>query len=109
MTFSTELARSTKEYNRVPQQLRDEINKLNQELAGATSGSKKKDLQKQLDRAYRKFERSVAVYGMISLRTDGRKVVIDQKLEQPRTPAKKWDIHQLEPGPDGRLVYAAAD
>lgn len=109
LIFSTELARSTKEYNTVPQQLRDEINKLNRELANAASESKRKDLQKQLDRTYRKLERSVAVYGMISLRTDGRKVVIAQKLEQARSAAKKWDIHQLKPGPDGRLEYLSRD
>jgi hypothetical protein len=73
LIFSTELARSTKECNTVPQRLRDEINRLNQELARATTGSKKK------------------------------------QLEKPRSLAKKWDLHRLEPGPDGRLVYLSRD
>ncbi len=34
-------------------------------------------------------------YGMINLRTDGRKMIIAQKLERP-SGSSKWDIHQLE-------------
>jgi hypothetical protein len=44
-------------------------------------------------------------HGMINLRTDGQKVVLAQKLEQPRSNAEKWYIHRLEPGPDGCLRY----
>jgi hypothetical protein len=58
-----------------------------------------------LDTEISQLERSIAVYGMINLRTDGEKVVLTQKLEQPRSKADKWDIHCLEPGSDGRLRY----
>jgi hypothetical protein len=51
-------------------------------------------------------ERSIAIYGLINLRTDGKKAMIAQKLEKPISNAEKWDIHLLEPGPDGRLRYA---
>jgi hypothetical protein len=46
---------------------------------------------------------------MINLRTDGEKVVLAQKLEQPRSKADKWDIHRLEPGPDGCLRYVSTN
>lgn len=48
--------------------------------------------------------RTVAVYGMIDLRTDGEKVVIAQKLEQA-APRGEWDFYQLEPDKDGVLGY----
>ena len=51
------------------------------------------------------LERSVAVYGMISLRTDGHKVLMAQKLERRRSKAHKWDLQLLQPGPDGRLRH----
>jgi len=44
---------------------------------------------------------------MISLRTDGHKVLFAQKLERPRSKSQKWDLHTLEPGPDGRLRYVS--
>jgi beta-lactamase superfamily II metal-dependent hydrolase len=66
LIFSTELARSGKEFV--------EYAKLNPKL---------------------KKERVVTVYGMINVRTDGEKVVIAQKLER-RAPSRDWDIHKLE-------------
>jgi hypothetical protein len=62
-----------------------------------------------LDIEISKLERSIAVYGMINLRTDGQKAVLAQKLEQPRSKADKWDIHRLEPGPDGCLRYVSTN
>jgi hypothetical protein len=44
---------------------------------------------------------------MINLRSDGDKVIIAQKLEKKASNARKWDIHRLEPGPDGRLRYVS--
>ena len=60
-----------------------------------------------MDTEISQLERSIAVYGMINLRTDGKKVLLAQKLEQPRSKADKWDIHCLEPGPDGRLRFVS--
>jgi len=51
------------------------------------------------------LERIIAVYGMINVRTDGEKAIVAQKLERPRSKAEKWDIYELEPGPDGKLCY----
>jgi beta-lactamase superfamily II metal-dependent hydrolase len=48
--------------------------------------------------------RTVAVYGMIDLRTDGKKVVIAQKLEQA-APRGEWDLYELKPDANGVLGY----
>lgn len=66
LIFSTELARSGKEFV--------DIKKLN------TQKSR---------------ERVVTVYGMINVRTDGEKVIVAQKLEKPAKD-RNWDIHKLE-------------
>ncbi len=66
LIFSTELARSSKEFI--------ETSKLS---------------------TLKKKERIVTVYGMINVRTDGEKAIIAQKLEKPGA-SKSWDIHKLE-------------
>ncbi|CAN5704459.1 hypothetical protein BH24ACI1_BH24ACI1_18030 [soil metagenome] len=48
--------------------------------------------------------RTVAVYGMMDLRTDGEKVVIAQKLEQA-APRGEWDFYELKPDAKGVLGY----
>lgn len=65
LIFSTELARSTKEY-----------------VKTANSRSKKDKI------------RAVTVYGMINIRTDGTNTIIAQKLEREKD-GKKWDIHKI--------------
>ena len=40
-------------------------------------------------------DRNVVVYGMITLRTDGEKVIIAQKIEAPTRKSEKQDIHEL--------------
>ncbi|MBD2703292.1 hypothetical protein IC229_21785 [Spirosoma sp. BT702] len=65
LIFSTELARSSKEFV---------------EIANRNSDQAK--------------ERTVTVYGMINVRTDGEKLIIAQKLEQEATRGS-WDIHEL--------------
>lgn len=105
LIFSTELARSAKENIKHPYQLRERIKELAEALDQAETERKKKAIQEKLDKEVNKLQRSIAVYGMINLRTDGKKVVLAQKLERARSKAKKWDIHKLEPGPDGRLRY----
>ena len=66
LIFSTELARSGKEFI---------------DLSKLPAGKRK--------------ERVVTVYGMINVRTDGEKAIIAQKLEKPAS-RKNWDIHRLE-------------
>jgi len=107
LIFSTELARSAKENIKDPEQLRQKIKDLAAQLDAATTDAKKDVIRKRLDREVRNIERSIAIYGTIHLRSDGTKVIMAQKLEQKRSKAKKWDIHRLEPGPDGELHYVS--
>lgn len=76
LIFSTELARSTKEFLERAKKKKD-----NNKPATKTPPLTK--------------ERLVTVYGMINVRTDGEKVIIAQKLEQPAS-GRNWDIHPLE-------------
>lgn len=66
LIFSTELARSGKEFV---------------DISEVRAGKKK--------------ERAITVYGMINVRTDGEKVIVAQKLERPAA-GRGWDIHKLE-------------
>ncbi len=51
-------------------------------------------------------DRNVVVYGMITLSTDGEKVVLAQKLEISSGEDNKWDIHELHFNKDlGELEY----
>jgi hypothetical protein len=55
------------------------------------SADEKAALDAQLESSLSHLERSVAVYGMINLRTDGRRVVLAQKLEDKSPDGRKWD------------------
>jgi len=105
LIFSTELARSTKENIKNPYTLREEAKKLGKEVAEAESREEKQKAQEALNNLISKIDRSIAVYGAINLRTDGRDVVIAQKIENPRQLDKKWDIYVLKRQKDGQLQY----
>jgi hypothetical protein len=64
-------------------------------------------LRKAVDAIKRQLDRSVAVYGAINLRTDGRRVVVAQKLEATRGRNKQWDIYQMIPDDSGQLVFVS--
>ena len=107
LIFSTELARSSSESIREPNRLRREIDDLFTRRAAAATPEERERIQKRIDGVLAQLERSVAVYGMISLRTDGRRVLLAQKLEEPRSGTREeFDVHLLEPQ-DGELVYRA--
>ena len=91
LIFSTELARSTKEFVRIYDYYA-ELKEFERRIKEATSESKKRSIQKEMEE---KKDRTVAVYGMITLRTNGEKVVLAQKLESPGGEDNKWDIHTL--------------
>ncbi len=86
MIFSTELARSTRETVQHPYRLQ-------RKLIDAQNAGKETEFIEELVGG---LERSVAIYGMITLRTDGEKILLAQKLEQPRSPGQKWDQHVIE-------------
>ena len=54
------------------------------------------------------YQRAVAVYGMINLRTDGERVVMAQKLEREAPSGAQWDHHCLRPV-NGTLTYVGDD
>ena len=108
LIFSTELARSSKETITSPYRLRARIRELRLEARGGETESIRKNARKKLDKfTDATINRSVAVYGMITLRTDGQRVAIAQKLERPRNNKSKWDIYRLEARRDGRLAYVS--
>lgn len=107
LIFSTELARSSKENIRTPNALRAEFRALYAKRQTAASADEKAALDAQLETLLSHLERSVAVYGMINLRTDGQRVVLAQKLEDTSPDGRKWDVHCLEPDAAGVLRYVS--
>ena len=91
LIFSTELARSTHEFT--PQLTNYlALRGITLQIEAETDKSKKKALLATLES---KRDRNVAVYGMITLRALGDKVIIAQKLEVARSASQKWDIYEL--------------
>ena len=108
LIFSTELARSTRENIKSPHRLRGEIADLAASVHAASTESAREAAQAALDTTLARLERSVAVYGLINLRTDGRRAILAQKLERPRpTTREEWDVHRLEPDEQGHLQYVS--
>jgi len=91
LIFSTELARNTKEFNHVYDYFA-QLKEFEAKIKAAPSDKEKKKIEKEMQE---RKDRNVAVYGMITLRTDGEKVVLAQKLEIPGGEDNKWDIHEL--------------
>lgn len=111
LIFSTELARSTREVE--PSDLQKELRDKQKELASATKAAAKEKIKKQLDKITDELlKRNVTVYGAINLRTDGKKIVMAQKLEKERrtgSTLQKWDIYKMEPNDAGELEFAGSD
>jgi beta-lactamase superfamily II metal-dependent hydrolase len=97
LIFSTELARSAKENVKHPYSL----------WQRHQSAVKEDREMEFIEKLIRELGRSVAVYGMITVRTDGQHVLTAQKLEQTGSGGRKWDLHVLSPGEDGRLEYTS--
>lgn len=109
LIFSTELARSSRETIKEPNRVRAEIRSLMEKRDLEDDEDKRANLQKKIHDKLGVLERSVAVYGMINLRTDGRDVLLAQKLEEPRTSTgEKWDVHLLKrDAATGELRYVS--
>jgi beta-lactamase superfamily II metal-dependent hydrolase len=91
LIFSTELARSTREFTPVIKFL-DEIRKFDADLANESDPKKQKKIRAKMES---RRDRNVAVYGMITMRALGDTVVLAQKLEVPRNAGAKWDVYEL--------------
>ena len=90
LIFCTELARSSKEFIELYTAPAPKKNKKDEQSAEESTPESLKKYSQQ-----KRKERAVTVYGMINVRTDGDRVVIAQKLEQPAAKSN-WDIHRLE-------------
>lgn len=105
LLLSTELARSAPDSIRHPFQLRRQIADLFALREVAPTAEERARVQVRIDEVLARLERSVAVYGMITLRTDGDRVLLAQKLEAPRSATREeFDVHLLE-RKNGELVY----
>lgn len=91
LIFSTELARSTNEFCEVFKYF-ELLKEFEKRIAAAPTKSAKRKIEKEMQE---KKDRNVAVYGMITLRTDGETTILAQKLEAPTKLSEKWDIHEL--------------
>lgn len=103
LIFSTELMRSAQELIKHPNVLKAKMNELVTEISELTGSDEKTRKKKaarlqQMRKLIQEIRRSIAVYGTISLRTDGKRVVIAQKLERSAR-SRDWDIYRLEPKP----------
>lgn len=110
LIFSTELARSTKDSNQKPWELRSEIyNKVKDIVAMSDKKKQDKSMEKLKKDLEVDIPRSVAVYGAITVVTDGEKVIIYQKIERKGAHGD-YDIYRLEPsGEEGKgpLMYVS--
>lgn len=107
LIFSTELARSSPERIKHPSALRELVDELMEASAEAKSAADRKKLKAKAEKFKAQLDRSVATYGAINLRTDGKKVVVAQKIEQARGKNKEWDGYQFEPKQDGTLAFVS--
>ena len=91
LIFSTELARSTREFTPVINYL-NLLRDFEARLEAEADPKKHKEIQQEMQEAK---DRNVAVYGMITLRALGDTILLAQKLEKPRNKGAKWDLYQL--------------
>jgi hypothetical protein len=105
LIFSTELARSAKNAIKHPHVLKWKLDKAYRDMQAAKTAAARKRAARRRDRLLEKIGRSIAVFGAINLRSDGRRVILAQKREQPRAKGQKWDIYKLEPDAQGDLQY----
>jgi beta-lactamase superfamily II metal-dependent hydrolase len=105
--FSTELARSAPERIKNAKDLRDELDSVEAAIGASPTPAERRKLDASLKKVRDALERSVATYGAINLRTDGRRAVIAQKIEAPREKNSEWDIYRYEIDPSGQLAFVS--
>ncbi|MFC2119138.1 ComEC/Rec2 family competence protein [Bacteroidota bacterium] len=103
LIFSTELARSNKEFTHqkleTVSKLFNSIKKIDADLKQKTDPDIIKKLNTKRLKNNNKINSFLTKYGMINLRTDGKRMIIAQKYEVPANYGK-WDVH--------KLVYSSA-
>lgn len=95
LIFSTELARSTNEFCDVFAYF-ELLKDYEKRIEEAPTNREKRRIEKEMQE---RKDRNVAVYGMITLRTNGETTIMAQKLEAPKKLSEKWDIHELKYNP----------
>jgi beta-lactamase superfamily II metal-dependent hydrolase len=101
LIFSTELARSAND-NKYNDDLKKQILEQEAKLVAETDLKKVQSINKTITKAVSKLQRNIAVYGMITLRSDGDKVIIAQKKEKK---GAGFQIYKLLPNKNGELAY----
>ncbi|MEM7189289.1 MAG: hypothetical protein AAF439_06730 [Pseudomonadota bacterium] len=105
LIFSTELARSTREYTDIDDIPAVKAEKLRSEAEREDDADKKAALLEEADRLDDQTRtRNVTVYGAINLRADKDKIVLAYMLEKP-SKSRRWDIYTLESTNGGPLAY----
>lgn len=94
--FCTELARSAPERIKHPRALQAELDDLVKKLKTTLTPAEEKKVNASIANLKRSLERSVAVFGAINLRTDGKRAVVAQKIERPRNAQTAWDIYKFD-------------
>ena len=106
LIFSTELGRSASNTIRRPEVMKARLKELREVIPLTENVQLRRKLTKEFDELVDRIDRSVAVYGTVQLRTDGKRIVMAQKLESPRGNDQKWDVYRLErQGTGGALQY----
>lgn len=106
LVFSTELARSAPEVLKAPAVLREQLRVAFEAQATAPPGEPLTKAKAKVDALLASIERSVAVYGAINLRTDGKRIVMAQKVEAPSKVRAQWDVYRIEKK-DGEFRYVS--
>lgn len=98
LIFSTELARSNKEFTKSSLQnlhtLMDKLNQTEIDLQAETNEEKISKLKAKKLKINKEINSHLTKYGMINLRTDGQRMIMAQKYEV-EAHSGKWDIHEL--------------
>ena len=99
LIFSTELARSNKEFTMEKLEsvgkLYNKIKDLQKKIKNETNPDELKSLKSSLTKSNNTLNSFLTKYGMINLRTDGKRMIMAQKYERSASHGK-WDIHKLE-------------
>lgn len=94
--FSTELARSAPERIKDARKLRAQLDEVIAKVQTELTEAERKKVDETIAELKKNLERSVTTYGAINLRTDGRKAIIAQKVEEPRDTKSQWDVYKFE-------------
>lgn len=98
LIFGTELSRSANEVIKNPSKVQEDFRKAQRKIDEAkTDEAAKEKALEAFEKLVKTIQRSIATYGAVNVRTDGRSVVIAYKLETSTRKDKLWDIYKIEP------------